>query len=361
MSVSEEAESGPAGADAAGQMLTAGRPGVDVPWPPVSVVMPVLNEQAHLREAVTGVLDQEYPGGVEVVLALGPSSDRTDEIARELADADSRITLVANPAGATPSGLNAAIAASRHEVVVRVDGHGKLCDGYIRRAVELLAETGAANVGGVMAAEGHTPFEQAVALAYTSPLGLGGARFHVGGGAGPAESVYLGVFRRDVLQQLGGYDERYRRAQDWELNYRIRQSGGTIWFAPDLSVTYRPRSTWRALARQFYQTGQWRRLVARKHPGTASARYLAPPAAVVACAAGLGAGIAGVVVGSGWLLAGFTAPAGYLAALVVGSLAVGRGLPIGSRLRLPGVLATMHLSWGLGFLLSPRSLGSERS
>ena len=328
-------------------------------WPAVSVIMPVLDEEPYLRDAVGAVLAQDYPGEVELVVALGPSRDRTDEIAHALAAEDPRVRLVANPSGATPSGLNAAIRASRHDIVVRVDGHGRLAPGYLARAVEVLEKTGADNVGGLMAAVGETDFERAVARAMTSPLGIGGARFHVGGGEGPASTVYLGVFRRDALERLGGYDETLRRAQDWELNYRIRQSGGLVWFSPDLRVDYRPRPNLRALARQFYLTGQWRRLVSRLHPGTASLRYLAPPAAVVGCVVGLGAGLAGLSAKLPWLTAGFAVPAVYAGGVVVGSLVVGHGLPARARLWLPVVVATMHLTWGAGFVTSPRTLAGS--
>src|SRR4051794_16787818 len=155
-------------------------------WPPVSVVMPVLDEERHLREAVLGVLGQDYPGELELVLALGPSRDATDAIARELAAEHPAVRLVANPGGTTPAALNAAIAAARHPVVVRIDGHAVFPGDYVRTAVEVLGETGADNVGGVMAAEGTTPFERAVARAMTSALGVGSARFHTGGAAGPA-------------------------------------------------------------------------------------------------------------------------------------------------------------------------------
>ena len=142
-------------------------------WPPVSVVMPVLNEERHLEEAVGRVLDQDYPGELEVVLAIGPSKDRTQEIADKLADRDPRISIVPNPTGKTPAALNVGIAHAKHDILVRVDGHGALTDGYITRAVEVLDESGADNVGGVMAAEGRTPTEMAVACAYRSRLGSG--------------------------------------------------------------------------------------------------------------------------------------------------------------------------------------------
>ncbi|HEX2809022.1 MAG TPA: glycosyltransferase family 2 protein [Kineosporiaceae bacterium] len=326
--------------------------GPAVPWPAVSVVIPVLNEERHLRESVHRILEQDYPGPVEVVLALGPSKDRTDEVAADLSAHDPRVRSVRNPTGRTPAGLNAAIGASQHPVVVRVDGHGLLNPGYIRAAVRLLEETGAANVGGVMAAEGVTAFQQAVARAMTSVFGVGGARFHTGGEAGPADTVYLGVFRREVLERLGGYDESFLRAQDWELNHRIRSSGGLVWFSPELSVTYRPRSSFLALGRQYFHYGRWRRVVMRQHPGTVNARYLAPPITVLACVIGL--------LGSPLTPWALLLPAGYGAGIVGVSLLIGGGLPLRARLALPAVLGTMHWSWGIGFLTSPRALARRR-
>ncbi|NLT53585.1 MAG: glycosyltransferase family 2 protein [Actinomycetales bacterium] len=318
-------------------------------WPAVSVVMPVLNEELHLADAVRRILVQDYPGELEIVIALGPSRDRTDEIATGLAATDPRVRTVANPSGRTPAGLNAAIAASRHPIVVRVDGHGLLTPGYVRTAVRLLEATGAANVGGLMAAEGYTDFTRAVARAMTSRFGVGGARFHTGGAAGPAETVYLGVFRREVLDELGGYDESFVRAQDWELNHRIRAAGRLIWFSPDLAVTYRPRASLRALARQYLHYGRWRRVVMRHHNGTASLRYLAAPVATLGCLLGL----LGAVL-TPWAL---VLPGGYLAAVLLGSAVTAPGLPWRAVAALPAVYATMHLSWGFGFLTSPRSLG----
>jgi succinoglycan biosynthesis protein ExoA len=320
-------------------------------WPPVSVVMPVLNEERHLEEAVGRVLDQDYPGELEVVLAIGPSKDRTQEIAEKLADRDPRISIVPNPTGKTPAALNVGIAHAKHDILVRVDGHGALTDGYITRAVEVLDESGADNVGGVMAAEGRTPTEMAVACAYRSRLGLGASTFHQGGKPGPADTVYLGVFRRAALERVGGFDETMHRAQDWELNYRIRKTGGLIWFSPDLSVTYRPRSSLSAVAKQFFHTGQWRREVIRRHPETASKRYLAPPVAVILLAVGTILGIVGLITGTSWLDLGFLAPLGYAVLLLAGSAIEGRYLPWKALFWLPFVCATMHVSWGLGFLL----------
>ncbi|WP_323369251.1 glycosyltransferase family 2 protein [Streptomyces alkaliterrae] len=317
--------------------------------PAVSVIMPVLNEERYLRTSVRHILEQDYEGELEVVIALGPSEDRTDEIAAELVAEDPRVRTVPNPTGRTPAGLNAAIRASSHPVVVRVDGHGMLSPGYIRTAVRLLEETGAANVGGIMHAEGENHWEQAVAAAMTSRIGVGNAAFHTGGAAGEAETVYLGVFRREVLEKLGGYNEEFIRAQDWELNFRIRQDGGRIWFSPELLVSYRPRPSVRALAKQYRNYGRWRHVVARYHAGSINLRYLAPPTAVLAIAAGT---VAGVLV-TPWAL---VVPGGYLAAIAAGSVPAGRGLPAAARARIPLALATMHMSWGWGYLTSPREL-----
>jgi glycosyltransferase involved in cell wall biosynthesis len=325
------------------------------PRPSVSVIMPVLDEERHLADAVRHILAQDYPGPLELVIALGPSRDRTDEIAAGLCAADPRVRTVPNPSGKTPAGLNAAIAASRNEIVLRVDGHGLLAPGYIGNAVRLLTETGAANVGGVMHAEGQSVFERAVAVAMTSKLGVGNAKFHTGGAAGPAETVYLGVFPREILDKHHGYNEAFIRAQDWELNHRIREAGGLIYFSPELHVTYRPRPTPRALGRQYLQYGRWRRVVMRTHPGTASLRYLAPPLAVLAVLLGTLLGVVSFFT-TPWLALGFAAPLGYAAGIGLGSLRETGGQDAGVRLRLPLVLATMHFSWGWGFLTSPKSL-----
>ncbi|MFJ4343448.1 glycosyltransferase family 2 protein [Streptomyces sp. NPDC088915] len=315
-------------------------------------MMPVLNEERHLRNSVRHILEQEYDGETEVVIALGPSTDRTDEVAAELVREDPRVKTVPNPTGRTPAALNAAIGASRHPVVVRVDGHGMLSPDYIATAVRLLEETGAQNVGGVMHAEGENAWEDAVAAAMTSKIGVGDAAFHTGGEAGPAETVYPGVFRREALERQGGYNVEFVRAQDWELNFRIREAGGLIWFSPELRVQYRPRPSVKALAKQYKDYGRWRHVVARYHQGSINLRYLAPPTAVCAIAAG-------VVVGVLVTPLGFVVPAGYLAAITAGSVPADKGLSPKARLRIPVALATMHMSWGYGFLTSPRSLAKK--
>ena len=311
--------------------------------------MPVLNEERHLTAACKAVLDNGYDGPVELVLALGPSTDATDAIAARVAE-DQRVTIVTNPTGATPAGLNLAIAAARHRVVVRTDGHAILPRGYLADAVGALARTGAANVGGRMVPTSDAVLGKAIAVAMSSPWGIGGAGHRIGGAAGPADSVFLGAFRREALDSVGLFDEHFRRAQDWELNYRLRKAGYEVMFVPSMQVRYVPRGKWRALARQFHESGRWRREVVRTHPDSGSPRYLAAPVVAFLVGLGLVLGVIGTVLGSWWLAAGFLLPLGYLAGVIIASLTHARDLQLRSLLLLPGVLVTMHMAWGTGYL-----------
>ena len=317
--------------------------------------MTARNEIRHLAEAVDSVFDQDYPGPLELVVAIGPSTDGTEALAKQLAARhQGRVRVLHNPTGRTPAGLNIAIDATRSEstVIVRTDGHANLPHDYVSTAVEVLQRTGAANVGGMMIPEGTTPFELAVARAMSEKIGMGSATFHVGGAEGPTDTVYLGVFDRAVLVKTGGFDEHFTRAQDWELNHRIRELGATVWFDPRLQVSYRPRASARALATQFHGSGIWRWQIIRAYPETVSVRYLAAPTATFA----VGAAAAVLVVDAALIHSGALAvaaaavPAGYIAVIVAGAALTRRGLDARTSALYPVALATMHMSWGFGFL-----------
>jgi len=319
--------------------------------------MPVLNDVLHVRAAVTSLLGQDYAGPFDVTLALAPSIDGTEELVAELAALDPRIRVVPNEIGSTPAGLNAAIRASAYPVVIRVDAHSVLPRDYARVAVETLKRTGADNVGGVMDARGDAPFQRAVARAYGTRIGLGGTPLHVGGPEGAAETVYLGCFRRDSLLRAGLFDETIKRGQDWELNRRLREQGGTVWFTPRLRVVYRPRPSLSRLARQMLSTGMWRGELARRFPADNGIRYFVPPLMVLVVAVGVVLGLAGFAVPL--LLLGWIAPIGYLLVVVLAAVVVTR--PDGVR---PGVwfllvLPCIHFCWGLGFLLGYLKLTSN--
>jgi GT2 family glycosyltransferase len=316
----------------------------------ISVVIPVRDGAAGLPKAVASALAQD-PMPTEVVIAVGASSDDTARVAARLAS-DPRVRVVDNASGGTAAGLNAAIEATAGQVIVRCDAFAVLPPGYIATAIAALEVSGAANVGGMQVAVGETAFERAVALAASSPLGAGDARYRVGGEAGPVDTVYLGVFRRDVLERVGGFDERFVRTQDAELNERLRAAGEVVWFDPALRVRYRPRGSVRALWRQYFQYGWWRRHLVRRHRRSLRLRQVAAPALVVGLIAS--AVIAPVAPGLAVM-----APGIYGAAVLgATSWAVVRHRTPAALL-LPIVLPTMHVAWGVGFLLGQFSARLE--
>jgi glycosyltransferase involved in cell wall biosynthesis len=311
----------------------------------ISFIMPVLNEEQHLATAVSSIFDQkDLPRGqVEVILALGPSTDNTNKVAEAL-KSQFPVQIVENPTGKTPAGLNLAIKAAKNQVIVRVDAHSQLSPDYTKLAIQILNETKAANVGGVMKAVGETALQQAIAWAYGSRFGLGGGAYHVGGQAGPSDSVYLGVFRKDILEKLGGFNEKMIRGQDWELNLRIRNSGELVYFDPRLEVTYYPRASLGKLAEQFFDTGAWRAELTRSHIAKANPRYFAPPAAVLSISLGLGL----YLLGFGGFL-GLIPLSAYTLGLLVAAITA-KGLSLSAKLNILIALPTMHFCWGVGFI-----------
>lgn len=299
--------------------------------------MPIRNEAAHLGAALASVRAQAYPGTVRIILGVGPSDDGTEALAANLASTSEDLLVVDNPSGRTPSALNAAIRAGGAPVVVRVDGHCELSAGYIRRAVEILTETGAANVGGVQRPEPTTPLERAVADATTSLLGTGGASYRLGTDARATDTVYLGIFDRAAIEAVGLFDEDLIRNQDYELNIRLRDAGGTVWFDPTLSVGYTPRGTWAELARQYYEYGWWKSVVLRKHPSSLRLRQLIPPLGMVGV-------VAGLMIGVRWRPA-LVVPVTYAGA-VAASVRSSTVRP-----RTAGALVTTHAAWAAGILV----------
>lgn len=343
-----------------GRVHTPDRPRRNAPPVPtgagVTFVMPVLNEREHLIPAVESVLAQDLAVPFELVLALGPSTDGTTEIAEELAAGDARIVLVENPGADIPKGLNLAIRAGAHPTIVRVDAHSELEPGYTRRALATLERTGAANVGGLMRAEGRTAFQRAVARAYNSPIGLGGGAYHGSDDEGEAESAYLGVMRRAVLEEVGLFDESIRRGEDWELNLRIQRAGYRVWFDPGLAVTYWPRDSWPRLARQFFATGRWRGELVRRFGRGNSLRFFAPPLLVLDAVLSVVVAslqLSGILTGA-WSLAAsvvYVPLAAYAVLILVVAAGSGGGRGWRDRMWTAAVLPTMHLAWGAGFVI----------
>ena len=302
----------------------------------VSVIIPALDAVGKIERALDSIQRQDYENIVEVIVAAG--DDETLKVAADLG----AIT-IENPTGSTPAALNLAIEISTGEVIVRCDAQSVLPPDYISTAVATMERTGADNVGGMQIPDGETFWERAIAAAMASRLGAGDARYRTGGEEGPVETVYLGVFRRAKLEELGGFDEEFARNQDYELNHRIIESGGTVWFDPNLRVRYRPRGSLGELARQYYRYGQAKKMFTRRHPGSLRWRQLAPPLLVIGL---ILCSIAAFI--TLWALLG---PAVYVLALAIGTAILPSAA--GKNLGTIPALAVMHIAWGLGFLNGP--------
>ena len=307
--------------------------------PSVGVVMTAASAASSISNALESIETQDYAGPIDVVVA-------TADPETEQAASRPGIRVIDNPNGRTPTGLNRAIGVVDGDVIVRVDAQSRLPNDYITRTVDLLDETGADVVGGMQEPIGRSFWERSIAAAMASRLGSGDSVHRVGGSPGPTDTVYLGVFKREAVDRVGGYDESFFRNQDYELNYRIRESGGVVWFDPRIRVAYRPRPGLPSLARQYFQYGTWKRHFMRKHPGGLRPRQLAPPLLI----ATLTAALLGSLVWSALL----AIPAVYVLLLLI--VGVSKLSTAGvSALGAPVALAVMHLSWGLGFLFGQTS------
>lgn len=312
--------------------------------------MPIRNEVDFIERSFGAVLTQDYPADcMEVLVVDGMSTDNTREIVERLRSQHSGLSIqvLDNPALIVPAGINRGLQVARGDVIVRVDGHTEIAPDYVRQCVAALKSSSADNVGGRMTAVGKTPFGKTVALATSTPFGVGGARFHYSDQQEWVDTVYLGAWRRDVFERIGFFDEEFVRNQDDELNYRLREHGGRILLSPLIKSIYTGRSSPRALWRQYFQYGFWKVRVLQKHPRQMQPRQFVPPMLVA------------VLLVSG-LLAPFFRPVRWLLVLAAGTYAIANlsiSLWLAANkgwshlLRLPFVFAILHLGYGSGFLV----------
>ena len=315
--------------------------------PFVSLVMAVLNEAPFIERSLKSVLAQDYPADrMEVLVADGLSTDGTRAALESFQSGHSRLRILDNPKRTTATGLNLAIAHARGEVIVRMDGHSELPPDYVRHCVSELSRTGAEHVGSAITTIGESEFGKAVALAMSTPFGVGGARFRYADREEWVDTVFLGAWPRSIFERIGMFDESMKCNEDDEFNYRLLDHGGRILMSPPLRVKYTPRDTPSALATQYFRYGFWKVRVFQKHPRQMRASHFVPPlfsAVLLISACWAAASTAGAIL--------FAATAGaYLAANVAASLIA--GLRHGwKRIRfLPLIYAVLHLSYGFGFL-----------
>ncbi len=308
--------------------------------PGVTLLIPTLDEAANIDRCLGSVAAQTYPAARMHVLVLdGGSEDDTVARAAAWQDRIPGLEIVPNPDRIQAAALNLGLERSRHEVIVRMDAHTEYAEDYVERSVATLLGSEATVVGGPMRPRGTTRFGDAVAVATTTPFGVGPGRFHYSEEREFVDTVYLGTFRRRAIEDVGGYDPDFAIGEDHELNFRITQSGGRILLDPTIVSWYQPRNSARTLWKQYLRYGRAKIDTMRKHGRLPTWRPLAPAALV----AGVPLTIAGLGTPIGaWSLLPW---AGYGAA--VGFVAVAKG---GSNApRVAAAIVIMHSAYGIGF------------
>lgn len=310
----------------------------------VSVIMPVRNEQDFIERSLGAVLRQKnLTTPPQVILVDGESDDGTVAVALETARrVGAEIEVVTNPDRSAPSALNIGLARAEGRVICRVDGHCQIPPDYLSRCLTLLQSTGADCVGGVCVAEPTTEMGEAIAAAMASPLGMGGVAFRSPSqAAGAVDTLAFGAYQRAVFQRIGGFDEELVRNQDDEFNFRLTQTGGTIWLDPSLMITYWARERLGDLFRQFRGYGTYKVRVFQKRGAVPKARHLAPLGLIAALTT---SAVSSLVHRRPWIL--LATVGGYMA--VIGIAAGQQGGGWARTSRMAAAMMTMHLAYGIG-------------
>jgi succinoglycan biosynthesis protein ExoA len=320
-----------------------------VTLPFVSVIVPMRNEEQYIEGCLRSLAAQDYPRDrFEVLVVDGCSTDGSRRVAEDVArETGLPLRLLSNPGRSTPCGLNVGIAQARGEVIARVDAHAQVDPRFLSESVAALLKSGADAVGGPISSAGDGLVAGAIALAMSSPFGVGNAAFRYSQEEQYTDTVAFPTYRRDVFERLGSFAEDLEWGEDDEFHYRLGDAGGRMLLTPRVASTYFTRSSLGALARQYFRYGRVKVEVLRRHPRRTRLRQLVPGAFVLGLAAtGALATLRGLFVLPLAALAG----AYGLASLAASLRATGRGnrryLPV-----LPVAFACLHLSYGLGFLV----------
>ena len=231
---------------------------------PVTIILPTLNEASHIGDCLESLKKQNYVNILEILVVDGGSQDGTQEI---VLAAGGNVRLLNNPRMTAAAAMNIGIQECSTSIFIRMDAHTLYANDYVSRSVSTFEESDATVVGGPMRPIGTNPFGCAVSAVTTSPLGVGPGRFHYSEKLEEVETVYLGIFDREFVIKVGGYDEKNLQwaAEVQELNYRIRKAGGKILLDPRITSTYFPRNNPRALARQYHNYGMCKASTLAKH------------------------------------------------------------------------------------------------
>ncbi len=323
--------------------------------PKVSIIVPCYNEQDTIHLLLEALLEQTYPQQeMEVIIADGMSTDLTREKIAAFQSAHPQLTvrIVDNSKRSIPAALNQAIDAAQGEFIVRLDAHSMPKPDYVALSVEALEAGLGDNVGGVWEIRPggvYTGrFARAIAVAASHPLGVGDARYRVGGSAQAVDTVPFGAFRRTLVDQIGHFDETLLSNEDYEFNVRARQSGATIWLDPAIRSVYFPRGNLAALARQYWRYGYWKLRMLLRYPDTFRWRQLSGAFVLT----WLGLGLLSIwFVFARWLL--LAEAIIYISALMIAGIQSAiKNRDFGLVFGVPLAIAVMHFSWGTAFIWS---------
>ncbi|HSP26316.1 MAG TPA: glycosyltransferase family 2 protein [Saliniramus sp.] len=312
--------------------------------PEVVIVVPTLNEEAHIEDCLTSLLEQAERHHGQIMVMDGGSTDRTREIVREMAVAHPLIRLIDNPKRLQSAALNlaAAIAPDSARVVIRADAHSHYPQNFVEDGLAALKSSGAASVVVPMETIGKHCFQRAVATVQNSLLGNGGAAHRSGAASGFVDHGHHALFERRTFRELGGYDESFTHNEDAEYDHRLRSRGGRIWMCRKAAIAYYPRERPVALARQYYNHGRGRGRTVMRHGLMPKLRQMLPPAALLGT--------------TGGLVASLLHPAFLIFPLVYLAICHGFALVSAVRKREACLLAAgfaamiMHFAWSFGFL-----------
>ena len=324
--------------------------------PMVSVVIPCRNEKAYIEPCIRSVLNQESPrGGIEFIVVDGMSEDGTRDILKRLMEEDSRLKVVDNPRRITPCARNIGVQEARGQYIAILDAHTVYASTYVRTCIELLEEhPEICCAGGPIVSIGRSVFGKATAAAMSHPFGVGNAKHRFPNYEGYAEGACFPVFRREIFDKVGLFDEDLIRNQDDEFNFRVALSGEKIFISPRAQCTYYVRETFRQLFWQFFQYGYYKVVVFRKHRLPISLRHFVP----IVFFSGMFALLLGVFIFPGWwALTGFMLPIAYMVILGLGgaSVSIKEGMLVG--FLFPITAFVLHVSYAIGFargILGPK-------
>lgn len=310
----------------------------------VTVVIPALDEERTISHVLDSVCAQTY-SNLQIIVVDGISDDRTVEVVRAHQQRDERIELVLNPDRLIPFALNLGVDRARGRWVVRVDAHSEIPDDYVERLVGHLRTGKWGGVGGRKDGVGHTPAGRAIAAVMGSKFAQGNSVYHYGTETQTVDHVPFGAYPTEVIRDLGGWSEVQLVNEDFEFDYRLRQSGRELLFDPEIRIRWDCRQSVGDLYRQYYRYGAGKVQTLRTHPESIAARNVAAPVVVA------GLGVAAALLP--WrrtraLSLALSAP--YLAVIAAGTATTAPKLDTVEEKKwvVPAFLA-LHLGWGSGF------------